>query len=258
MTRAIRGPAGWVCALLLTITGCGGPAAPSEPTQPGTPPATTQPGAAPVASAPTLSLVGGNDQSAPPGQALSQLLVVQAVGSGGAPVPNVAVSWATPSGGSLQTYAGVTDAYGRAAARWTLGPSLGVQNATASVAGAAPVRFAAQAVPGTPAPVASVNFGLGSTWLEPGEASSVYGAALDAAGLVVPSAAITWTVDRPGIVALEVKSIGPGTSRLQFTGLAPGEAYVTGAAGGKSNTFLVRVFPKGQKPGPGDGCGGCA
>ena len=197
----------------------------------------------------TLVRVVGDGQTIAPGQTLPQTIAVRVVGPNGLSVAGARVQWSASSGGSVQSFAAVTGGDGIAAGRWTLGPTAGTQTATVSLVGAAPMTFTAQAVPGATAPVTALSFGLGPTWLEPGEFSTVYGVALDASSRAVPSASFTWTVDTPGIIALQVRATGHGgTSRVQLTALAPGEVRLTATAGGLSRTLTFRVYPTGGRP----------
>ena len=215
-------------------------------------------GVAPPAVA-TLEPSGGDGQRFAPGFPLEQPLVVRAFGPGGRPVANAVVRWATPSGGTFRMATSVTNVNGYAYGFWTLGPAEGAQTATATVAGVAPVTFRAQSDAAARPVVATIGLGLNNRWLEPGERSSFYAVALSARGLAVPGTEITWTVDRPDLLAIRpIPSPESGTSRLEFTALAPGDATITVTAAGISRTIPVRVFPPGGRPRGGDGCGGCA
>src|SRR6266550_2598343 len=84
-----------------------------------------------------LHIHSGNGQSALPGRALSQPLVVQVSRSIGGAAPGVAVAWAvTTGGGRIQPSSTTTDAQGEAMAWWTLGPATGIQFVTATAQGA--------------------------------------------------------------------------------------------------------------------------
>ncbi len=84
-----------------------------------------------------LHIRSGNGQSALPGRALSQPLVVQVARSIGGAAPGVAVAWAvTTGGGRIQPSSTTTDAQGEAMAWWTLGPATGIQFVTATAQGA--------------------------------------------------------------------------------------------------------------------------
>lgn len=97
----------------------------------------------------------GNDQTGTVSEQLQdQLRVV--VTRGGEPAGDVEVEWATGGGGNLSPGIARTDDSGIAVARWTLGPSVGAQTATAQVDNAegSPVTFSATAGPpdGPPGP----------------------------------------------------------------------------------------------------------
>lgn len=95
----------------------------------------------------------GNAQTGPVGEALpSELRVI--ITRSAEPQEGVGVTWATPDGGSLAPAATDTDADGIATTIWTLGPEVGDQTATATVADAdgSPVTFTATAEDDTPPP----------------------------------------------------------------------------------------------------------
>ena len=93
-----------------------------------------------------LERVSGDDQSAEPGQELSDPLVVRLLDEAGNGVPNRAVSWVVASGGgSVSSATSSTDENGRASTRWTLGASEGVNTLNAVVSGVGVVAFSATA-----------------------------------------------------------------------------------------------------------------
>jgi len=88
-----------------------------------------------------LAVVAGNEQAGAPGHALPEPLVVRATDAAQAPVSQVRIAFVvTAGGGSTAPDTTVTDADGRASARWTLGTSMGAQAVEARVVGADPVR----------------------------------------------------------------------------------------------------------------------
>jgi hypothetical protein len=95
-----------------------------------------------------LAMAGGNSQSAPAGQALTNPIGVRVTDDNGDPVADVAVAWNAADGGSVSASSTTTDDDGRTSATWTLGPVAGSQTATASVDGldGSPVHFTATAV----------------------------------------------------------------------------------------------------------------
>jgi hypothetical protein len=93
-----------------------------------------------------LILVSGNNQSAPPNQALSQPLVVRLEDDNGNGVSSRAVSWVIGSGGgSVSATTSSTGDNGEAQVRWTLGPTSGVNTLNAVVSGVGFVTFRALA-----------------------------------------------------------------------------------------------------------------
>lgn len=101
-----------------------------------------------------ISAVSGTGQTAEPGQALADPLIVQ-VRQDGAAVSGQAVSWVvTAGGGTVSAASSTTDNAGMAEVTWTLGPNEGANSVEASAAGltGSPIAFAASAVLATPPP----------------------------------------------------------------------------------------------------------
>jgi plastocyanin len=127
---------------LLALVGCGdddggsGPPPDEDPLE--------------VAAAPTSN---GNGQTGPPGEALPEDLRV-VITRASDPQEGVEVTWATGSGGSLDPATSTTGTDGIASSTWTLGPTVGAQSATATVADAegSPVTFTATAEEDEPPP----------------------------------------------------------------------------------------------------------
>ncbi len=97
-----------------------------------------------------LTIVSGDNQTAPAGSALIDSLVVSVADASGNPVSGVDVAWTTGGGGSVSSALLPTGADGRAAVRRALGPAAGAQTTTAAVAAVAgsPVIFQAIATVG--------------------------------------------------------------------------------------------------------------
>jgi adhesin/invasin len=96
-----------------------------------------------------IRIVSGNGQSGQAGTALAAQLVVQVLDDADNPVSGATVTWSVePDGGSVSPASGQTDAAGRAAATWTLGPRTGTQRVQASESDAGSVRFEATATAG--------------------------------------------------------------------------------------------------------------
>ena len=96
---------------------------------------------------PVLVLISGNNQVAAAGQPLPQPITVEARTSAGTILSNVVVRFSTASGGGSVTPQSVsTNSQGRAGINWTLGPSAGIQNLTATIGGYATATISAYAV----------------------------------------------------------------------------------------------------------------
>jgi hypothetical protein len=100
-------------------------------------------------SAASLVLVSGDGQSAEPGAELPDPLVVRLVDEEGNALRDQAVSWIIGlGGGGVSPTTGQTDGEGLSSARWTLGPSQGLNTVNAVVSGLGVVTFTASAVSG--------------------------------------------------------------------------------------------------------------
>lgn len=93
-----------------------------------------------------LERVSGDHQSARPGTALENPLVVELLDGAGNPVPNRAVTWVVATGGgSADPLTSTTDTEGQASMEWTLGPDEGRNTLNAVVSGVGVVGFTATA-----------------------------------------------------------------------------------------------------------------
>ncbi len=110
------------------------------------------PGALPVifdaiglpAAAALVVVVSGNNQAAPPGALLPDSLVIRVTDQYENPVRDVTVAWtATGLAGTVSPVGGKTDAVGRLATAWTLGPTGGPKEVRAIVSGLPPAVFQA-------------------------------------------------------------------------------------------------------------------
>lgn len=86
---------------------------------------------------PRLAVVSGDDQEGQVGAPLPELVVLRVVAQDdGSPIAGQRVAFLIPSGeepGVVEPDTAVSDANGRATARWTLGPALGTQTLEARV-----------------------------------------------------------------------------------------------------------------------------
>lgn len=97
----------------------------------------------------TLERVSGNNQETVINARLDKALVVRVVGPDLLPVAGVTVTWfVATGGGSLSATTRITAADGTARVRWTLGSTLGAQNAYAQVAGVGSIGFVATGLEG--------------------------------------------------------------------------------------------------------------
>jgi adhesin/invasin len=101
----------------------------------------------------TLVSYYGNDQSAPAGTQLPMVIEVWVLDEFANGIPGVTVQWAAaPGSGSTEVASSVTTSTGNTWTHWTIGPTVGTKNqtATATVAGltGSPVTFAASATAG--------------------------------------------------------------------------------------------------------------
>ena len=170
------------------------------------------------------------------GEALPAAVGIRVVDSAGAPVADVPVAWDADGGGSIADDAPRTDSLGEAAARWTLGPRSGTQQAHAQVGSSRAIpRFAlrAAALPGPAATLVPVRKGPVR-----GEAGLVLGAPVelrvnDRAGNPVPAVPIAVrpsggsaslrapATDSAGRVAV-TWTLGPAAGTQRLTASAQG------------------------------------
>jgi adhesin/invasin len=80
-----------------------------------------------------ITIVAGNDQSAPVDSTLSAGLAVKVADQYGNGVPNVTVQWSDDAGGTFATPTTVTDANGIAQVGYTLGPTAGPEDVVATL-----------------------------------------------------------------------------------------------------------------------------
>jgi hypothetical protein len=152
------------------------------------------------ASANGLSIVSGDNQSAPAGSALPAPLIVKVTDAFGNPVSGVTITWATASGGSLSASTTQTGDDGQTSVQVTLGTTAGAQTVTASAEGLAgsPLTFNLTATPGNASGISIVS-GDGQT----GAVGAPLTAALvvkvvDGSGNPVIGATVTWAVTAGG------------------------------------------------------------
>lgn len=196
--------------LLLALTACGAdlllPDDPDAPTR-----------------ALSVRIERGHGQQGPVAEPLPEPLVVRVVDGAGRPVAGAPVTF-TPVGewaGSVEPATALTDADGRASARWVLGTVAGSYEVRARLEledAPAPLLFAADAAPAAPATIGRVQ-GNGQTGVAGYPLpDSLVVRLLDRFGNPVPDVAVTWLVDGGGRVSAAVVGTGPdGTAAVAWT-----------------------------------------
>ena len=181
----------------------------------------------------------GDNQTGATGSVLPNPLTLTFVDQNRQPIPGVQIKWAvTVGGGSITATSPVSDSSGKVSATWTLGPTVGTQNAVACLAGdydsgrgkcivvvsatsgllLDPFTFTATAV-GGPTPVVPANgavngasFNSGVAALAPGAIASIFGTNLSAAPV---------TGAQPGFVSgTDVLQTTANGTRVTFDGVA--------------------------------------
>lgn len=100
----------------------------------------------PVVAA-ALTVVQGNSQTVQAGKELPSPIVLRVTDKAGTALPDIPVSLVVSAGGgSVLPASGVSDAQGEYRAKWTVGPSLPVNQLVASVPGVDPVKIDALGV----------------------------------------------------------------------------------------------------------------
>lgn len=210
---------------------------------------TTFTATAQIGAGAALTRVSGTGQTAAPGAALPQPLVVE-VRQNGTPVAGVTVTWSAAAGnGTVTPATSVTDAAGRAQAAWTLGAAAGAQTATATVPGAGTVVFDATAAIPLPPGAALVKTagdaqsGLRNRVL----ADSLEVTLRDAAGTPIPGATVQWAVTSGGGTLIPATSVTDANGRAHsawLLGPNAGPATATASvAGGPTATFTATILP---------------
>lgn len=165
-------------------------------------------------AADTVAVLSGAGQRAVQGSTLPDTVVVRVLDAGGAPLAGAAVTFEPGGGGSASPPAAQTDADGRAATSWTLGPSAGSQSLAARVADGPSAEVSATAL--TPAEAAdSIVLLWGeSRRAAPGHTLPVVVRVVDEAGRPVPGATVDFVPGEGNGVA------SPGSAATGEDGLA--------------------------------------
>jgi len=91
-----------------------------------------------------ISVAQGNNQTARANTALPVQLVLRITGNNNVPIPGQTVALSiTSGGGSVSPQSAVTNNLGEVTVRWTLGPQVGLQTATATSGTVGPITLTA-------------------------------------------------------------------------------------------------------------------
>lgn len=212
-------------ALLLLLAGCNDSGTTSPP------------------PAPDVGIVSGNGQTGAVGEPLSSSLVVRVADRDGAPAAGVPITWSTDAGQGSIAGDARTDAQGRAEAIWTLGTSMGAQQAMASAEGIGSATFGATARPG---PAAVVTLSADTVPLDHhGGTATLSAVAEDAYGNAVATGGLQW-VSADTLVA----RVGPdGTVEGRQPGETVVRAELDGVAGEASARVHLQANPSCSVPG---------
>ena len=187
-----------------------------------------------------VAVVKGANQTAAVGAPLPDSIVVRVTDSRGRPVAgqSVAFAVATAGGGSVAPDTVMTNADGRAGARWTLGTTAGTQRLNATVVGAPnPLSVAVTATAGAGGlagftAVRGDNQTATAGTLLP---DSLVVRATDANGNPVPGVTVTWTLAGGGTASASSTSTGPdgltGVLRTLGPAVGPQSTTATSASG---------------------------
>jgi Bacterial Ig-like domain (group 2) len=153
----------------------------------------------------------------------------------GSPIDSAIVTFAVTGGGGSVTATSVrTDATGTATTSWTLGPTAGIQTATATATGLVSVSYVAIAAPGAPATVSKVAGDAQSAIAGNNVAVAPSVKVVDAFGNVLQNVLVTFAVASGG------GSVTGGLANTTSAGIATVGAWKLGNAIG-ANTLTATV-----------------
>jgi adhesin/invasin len=186
-----------------------------------------------------VAITAGSNQSALVGTAVATAPQVRVTDIQSNPVPGVAVVFAlTQGGGSLTGATATTDANGLATlGSWTLGPAVGLNVLTATVAGLTPVQFLALGTSTGGVTSMVLNAGDGQTALANTAVAVAPSVRLaDTTGAPVAGVAVPFTVTGGGTLA-------DTTPVSDANGIASVGTWVLGAPGGNTLSASLPGLP---------------
>lgn len=175
-----------------------------------------------------LIIMGGAGQTGAAGSTLPQPISVKVASAGGSPVSGMTVTFAvTSGGGSVSASTRVTGADGTVSVNWTLGPTAGAQQLTASTAGVAALVISATATVVIPSAARSTISVLPTAILVGGDAAVVTAVLRDANGSPMPGVSATFSgpsslsfsppsgvTDATGTITTRVSATAAGTATI--------------------------------------------
>jgi len=205
-------------------------------TEPKTPPKDVTPATITAAVTDTIRGVVGT--------AASQQLIVTVKNKAGDPIDTATVTFAVTSGGGSVAAASVkTNASGQATTTWTLGPTVGVQTATATAGTLAAVTFLAKATAGAAANISKSAGDAQSAAVNTSVAVNPAVKVTDAFGNPVAGVAVTFTVGTGGGLinagATNTNAQGIATAGSWRLGSSVGANTLVATAGNLSTTFTA-------------------
>jgi outer membrane autotransporter protein len=197
---------------------------------------------------PTLTLVSGNDQSAPVSTVLPQdfVVAISAPATRAKSLAGVTIRWSvTQGGGSIAAATSVTDANGQSLNRLTLGPNAGLNQVTASVDGGGNVTFSATGTT-TNGPLSIVS-GNNQTLPTATDSAPLVVELRSATGQPVAGASIDWSASNASLVGNVVTTVtdAQGRSSNRARVELPGAASVVAQVRGSSTNRVTFVIDAG-------------
>lgn len=192
---------------------------------------------------------GGDHQTARVNTVLPSPIVVRVISAGGFGIPGIPVAFVvTQGGGTVSAGTRTTDAIGIASVNWTLGPMVGLQQMTVSVAGLPALTLSANATAAATSSQSTVSV-LPTAIQSGGEEATVTATLRDAAGGPVaytevtfsgPAAATfsptTATTNANGVASTRVRASASGTMTISVTVGGQAVGGTTLAVGTRSGT----------------------
>lgn len=190
-----------------------------------------------------LAVSGSPDRAGTAGRLVADSLAVRVTDRHGTGVASVSVTFAT-AGGSVSPATVVTGADGVARAAWSLGPTAGEQNATATAAGLAGSPVAFRAAAAAPVPV-SVEITPPFAIVAVGAARALASVVRSADGELIAGAQVAYasTGDAVSVSGAAATGVSPGVARIVASLGALADSATLAVLGPAS--ILATAFPGG-------------